>query len=105
MDASKSVSLPALTMGAHIFDGQKIGGFNDYPFTFFYLNGWVMRILGPSGWSARVSPALFGVGVILLTGLLGVLLHSEALGFFAALSLNLMPGMLRAGASFHLEMP
>src|SRR4051794_15187619 len=42
--------------------------FNDHPFTFFWINGKIMRALGPSAWSARVLTASFSVGCIVLTG-------------------------------------
>src|SRR4051794_26681927 len=35
--------------------------FNDHPFFLFWVNGWVMRALGPSAWSARLLTALFSV--------------------------------------------
>src|SRR4051812_24041485 len=41
--------------------------FNDHPFFVFWLNGWIMRALGPSAWSARLLTGLFSVGSVGLT--------------------------------------
>ncbi len=96
---------PLLPIGAGLSAGQGSKFFNDHPFTMFYVNGHIQRLLGPGAWSARVLPALFGVGAILMTAWLGTLLGGEALGLVAALILLFVPGFIRGGASFHLDVP
>src|SRR5262249_20942011 len=39
-----------------------IGGWNEHPFTFLFANGWILRLLGPAAWSARLLPGLLGAG-------------------------------------------
>ena len=59
--------------------------FNDHPFFFFWINGWVMRALGPSAWSARILTAAFATGCVFLTLCIGSIVYSELFGFIAAL--------------------
>ncbi|MGK5085195.1 glycosyltransferase family 39 protein [Bdellovibrionota bacterium FG-1] len=59
--------------------------FNDHPFFLFWVNGLILRAFGPSAWSARLLTALFSVGTVLLTFLIGSLLVSRPFGMVAAL--------------------
>jgi hypothetical protein len=97
--------LPKLPMTApHVdtsYDTQS--NFNDHPFFFFWMNGTVMRALGPSGWSARVLTATFSVGCILLTVGLGTLLHSRLLGFIAGIFLLFTRDIILTGATVSLD--
>lgn len=68
-------------------DGSSKVVFNDHPFFLFWVNGWVMRLLGPSAWSARILTATFSVGCVFLTYLLGATLLSRLFGMIAALIL------------------
>lgn len=85
--------------------GVGFSNFNDHPFTLFYINGWIMRALGPSAFSAKLLPGLLAVGCILLTGVLGALLYSELLGFISAFLLVTSPEYIKMGANFHLDHP
>lgn len=80
-----------------------IDGFNDHPFTLLYLNGWVMRTLGPSAWSARLVPSLFAVGCVALTSWLGTLLYSPVVGLVAGLVLLLIRDFRFFGAAFQFD--
>jgi 4-amino-4-deoxy-L-arabinose transferase-like glycosyltransferase len=80
-------------------------GFNDHPFTLFYLNGWIMRALGATAWSAKLLPCLFSVGCVMLTLLLGAALFSPTTGLLAGFVLALSPEFIGYGARFHLDTP
>jgi len=80
-------------------------GFNEQPATLLILNGFIMRALGPSAWSARLLPGLFSVGCVLLTYLIGTLLFTEAFGALAGFALALTPEFIGYGARFHLDTP
>jgi hypothetical protein len=77
--------------------------FNDHPFFYFWINGHLMRILGPSAWSARVLTATFSVGCVLLTFLLGTVLYSEFFGFLAAVFLLFTRDVILTGATVSLD--
>ena len=57
------------------------------PPLYFWLTALTYKIIGVSEFAARLWPALFGFGVIVLTFVLGVRLHSWAVGTIAALLL------------------
>lgn len=63
-------------------DSQTV--FNDHPFFGFWVNGWIMRALGPSAFSARLLTGLFAIGSTLLVFALGSTWGSYALGLTAA---------------------
>ncbi len=77
--------------------------FNDHPFFPFWLNGWVMRILGPTAGSARLLTATASVGCVLLTLTLGTILHSRIFGFTSALFLLFARDMILTGATVSLD--
>jgi hypothetical protein len=79
--------IPALPIGSATEAKLWDGAFNDHPWTYFYLQGHLMRLLGPSTWSARVMPALVGVGSIAATVLLARFLLSPLLALIAGLIL------------------
>ncbi len=79
--------------------------FNDHPFFMFWVNGWIMRALGPSSWSARILTASFSTGCVLLTFYLGSLLCSDLFGFIAALLLLTTRDIILTGATFSLDPP
>lgn len=104
MNMTEKGPIPLLPVPrVHNYNGETIGGFNDHPFTLFYINGWLMRWLGPSSWSVRLLPGLFAVGSVLLTGVLGILLSSPIFGYLAALFLLFTPEYIKWGATFHLD--
>lgn len=77
--------------------------FNDHPFPLFWLNGQVMRLLGPDAYSARVLTAAFAVGSVFLTYLLGTVLYSEVLGVLAALFLIFTRDFILTSGTFSLD--
>jgi hypothetical protein len=77
--------------------------FNDHPFFVFWLNGLIMRALGPSGWSARLLTGLFSVGSVLLTLSLGTMLASRAFGVLAALLLIFCRDFILTSATVSLD--
>lgn len=79
--------------------------FNDHPFFYFWVNGGIMRLLGPSGWSARILTGLFSVGCIGLTLVLGTMLFSEFFGFLAAVILLFTRDIILTGATVSLDPP
>jgi hypothetical protein len=86
--------------------GHWPNGFNDHPFTMFYLSGKVMRALSPSAFSARLLATSFAVGCILLTYALAIsfgagLAPALAAGFIVALT----PQFIGYGSRFHLDAP
>jgi hypothetical protein len=85
----------------------QLGGasFNDHPFFYFWLNGEVMRALGPSAWSARVLTASFSVGCVILVLVIGALLHSPLYGFLSALFFLLTRDVILTGATVSLDPP
>jgi 4-amino-4-deoxy-L-arabinose transferase-like glycosyltransferase len=65
---------------------------NGYPFfhkppLYFWLTAFTYRMIGVSGLAARLWPAIFGFGVIVLTFVLGVRFRSCAVGATAVLLL------------------
>ena len=92
----------ALDQGIHPAPQER---FNDHPFPLFYLSGKVMRLLGPSAFSARLIPCLFSAGSVLLLAWLGALLYSPAAGLVAGLILLLSRDYVLIGSRFHLDTP
>jgi hypothetical protein len=64
-------------------------GYNDHPFVPFVLMGKLMRLFGPTAWSAKLLPCLLSVGCVLEVAWLGILLRSRLTGILAALMLAL----------------
>lgn len=79
--------------------------FNDHPFTFFWLNGKLMRGFGASAWSARLLTAVFSVGCVLLILWLGMLWHSFLYGLIASIFFLFSRDMILTGATFSLDPP
>jgi 4-amino-4-deoxy-L-arabinose transferase-like glycosyltransferase len=105
LEVSKGGLLPVLPMvdrGIHPSAEER---FNDHPFPLFYLSGKVMRLLGPSAFSARLIPCLFSAGTVLLLAWLGSLLYSPAAGLVAGLILMLSRDYILIGSRFHLDTP
>lgn len=103
MNATSHGIIPHLPMSAEVDGGHWGAGFNDHPFAFFYLSGWVMRIFGPDAWSAKLTPCLFSVGCVYLLFLLGRELRSTMLGMIAALILVLSRHFVIDGLNAHLD--
>lgn len=95
--------LPMLGVNSKTLSDQNY--FNDHPFVPFWANGLVMRLLGPSGWSARVLTASFSVGCVLLVFYLGSLLSSSLFGFISALLFLFTRDIILTGATFSLDPP
>jgi hypothetical protein len=105
LDVSKSERLPRLPMKNLQTNLRPEARFNDHPFTLFYLNGKIMRALGPEAWTARLLPTLFSVGCILLTAWLGTLLFSFEVGLLGALITLSSRDFVLIGSRFHLDTP
>jgi len=73
------------------------------PVSYFVLSGWVMRLLGPDSWSAKLTPGLFSVGCVMLTFALGRTLRSNVLGVLAGIILALSHDFIRDGLNAHLD--
>lgn len=85
------------------FQANSSDYFNDHPFTIFWLNGLVMRLLGPDAYSARVLTAAFSVGSVFLLYLIGALLYSEIYGLLAALFLIFTRDFILTSGTFSLD--
>src|SRR4051812_26261392 len=103
MSATAHGWIPKLPLGQEGDGGNWGLGFNDHPFTFFYLSGWVMRFFGPDAWSAKLMPCLFSVGCVILVLLLGRLWRSTMFGLIAALILTLSRHFIIDGLNTHLD--
>lgn len=104
LNATSSGLIPRLPLGAAANGGHwGAAGFNDHPFPYFYLSGWVMRYFGPDAWSAKLLPCLFSIGCVGLTLVLGSVLRSLALGAVAALILTLSREFIIDGLNAHLD--
>jgi hypothetical protein len=77
--------------------------FNDHPFPLFWVNGLIMRLLGPDGFSARLLTAAFSVGSVFLIYLIGALLYSEVFGVLAALFLIFTRDFILTSGTFSLD--
>ena len=78
-------------------------GFNDHPFTLFYISGWWMRLFGADAWSARFWASLFGVGSVGALIWLGSLLYSGVVGVAAGFILALSLPFISYAARFQLD--
>ncbi len=96
---------PSLPMGAESLGGHWGTGFNDHPFTLFWMNGLFMRTFGADSWSARFIPTLFSVGCVGLTYLLAAHLFSVGVGLFAGFILTFSIPFIKYGTRFHLDTP
>lgn len=66
----------------------------DKPPLYFWLSGALMKIQGPSEWTARAPSACFGVLTVLLVFLIGREIRGGLTGFLAALLLATSPSFL-----------
>jgi 4-amino-4-deoxy-L-arabinose transferase-like glycosyltransferase len=103
MSATAQGILPHFPIGADAFGGQWGKGYNDYPFAFFYLNGWIMRLFGPCAWSAKLLPSLFSTGTVLLTAILGMRWESRMAGVLAGLILLFTRDFILDSVNCHLD--
>lgn len=104
MDVTSKGLIPKLPMaGFQMTAADPASNFNDHPFFFFWINGWIMRALGPSGWSARVLTATFSVGCVVLTFLLGEALESALFGLISALFLLFTRDIILTGGGVSLD--
>jgi hypothetical protein len=98
LSATSDGIVPHLPIGMDSHKGHwGPSGFNDHPIFLFYLDGWVMRLFGPTAWSARLLPGLFSAGCVLLTAWLGMM------GILAGAILALTVDFFRNGAAFQLD--
>jgi 4-amino-4-deoxy-L-arabinose transferase-like glycosyltransferase len=107
---SSESTLPATDAAAHAayaMSATSHGLVSQYPAnlpaTYFALTGWVMRLLGPSTWVAKLVPGLFSVGTVMMTFTLGRTLRSNVLGIVAAIILALSRDFIRDGLNAHLD--
>ena len=77
--------------------------FNDHPFFLFWLNGGIMRALGPSAWSARLLTAAFSVGSVLLTFAIGNFTVSALYGILSALFLIFCRDFILTSSTMSLD--
>ena len=77
--------------------------FNDHPFFIFWLNGLVMRALGPTAASARLLTGLFSVGSVALTIAIGTRLATPAFGMLAGLFLVFCRDFVLTSATVSLD--
>src|SRR5262249_49703976 len=103
MSATAHGWIPKLPLAQAVDLGSWGEGFNDHPFTFFYVSGWFMRLFGPDSWSAKLIPCLFSVGSVMLTFSLGRVLRSTMLGLVAGIILALSRDFMRDGLNAHLD--
>jgi 4-amino-4-deoxy-L-arabinose transferase-like glycosyltransferase len=105
LDATRNGFLPRLPIGHYMMgQGHWPEGFNDHPFTLIWINGWIMRALGPSTWSARLLPALLSVLCIFVIYLIGKKLYrSHAVGVVAGFIGLATPLFMSYGSRFHLD--
>lgn len=94
-----SASAPSTQSGA--IDANQV--FNDHPFFIFWVNGLIMRALGPSAWTARLLTGAFSIGSVLLTLLIGSLLVSRVFGVLAALFLIFCRDFILTSATVSLD--
>jgi 4-amino-4-deoxy-L-arabinose transferase-like glycosyltransferase len=69
----------------------------------FWLAGGAYRVLGPSVFTAKVFPALFGVGACVVLYFLARRLTSERVALLAGLVLATTPRFVRTSATFRLD--
>jgi hypothetical protein len=105
LEVSKGEGGPRLPMKNLETNLRPDARFNDHPFPLFYFNGKIMRTLGPGAWGARLLPALFSAGCILLTAWLGTLLFSFPVGLLGGLITLLSRDFVLIGSRFHLDTP
>ncbi|NDG83594.1 MAG: phospholipid carrier-dependent glycosyltransferase [Proteobacteria bacterium] len=105
LDASQGSFAPKLPMQDPGVDPDRTSRFNDHPFPMFYLSGKLMRLFGPSAFSARLLACLFSAGCVLLLAWLGSLLSTPAAGLVAGLILMLSRDFILIGSRFHLDTP
>lgn len=103
MNATAQGLVPALPIGAEAQGGHWGQGFNDHPFLYFYVSGWLMRFFGPDAWSAKLFPCLMSVGCVMLTFWLGALLRSAAFGLLAGFILLASREFVIDGLNAHLD--
>ena len=94
---------PVLPMRYLETDKDSKTGFNDHPFTLFYINGWVMRAFGADAWSARLLPSAFAIGCVLLVVWIGTIFYSPTVGLAAGLVLTFNREFITFGARFQLD--
>jgi len=105
LDATRGGFLPELPIGNYLtHQGHWPQGFNDHPFTLIWLNGWVMRALGPDTWSARLLPSLLSVLCIFVIYLIGKKLYrSHSVGIVSGFIGLATPLFMSYGSRFHLD--
>ncbi len=104
MDVTSTGFLPKLPITDPNLNTRDLGPpFNDHPFFFFWINGWIMRALGPSAFSARILTASFSTGCIILTFCLGQSLYSTFFGFLSAIILLFTRDIVLTGGGVSLD--
>ena len=69
----------------------------------FWLTALAIKILGPTPFAATLFSRLFGMGCIILTGLLGSYLFGKNTGWFAALALATCYTFVRNSATLRMD--
>ena len=105
LETAAGGAAPILPMSREDLGGHWGKGFNDHPFTLFWINGNLMRFLGADAWSARLLPGLFSVGCVVLVYGFGAMLFTPAVGLVAGFILTTTAEFIGYGARFHLDTP
>ncbi|MGZ3696951.1 MAG: ArnT family glycosyltransferase [Bdellovibrionota bacterium] len=95
--------IPILPIGAESTGGHWGAGFNDHPFFGLYVEGWILRLFGPTAWSAKLLPCLLTVGSVMLTAWLGALWSNPLTGLFSGLILLTSRHFTGNGIENHLD--
>jgi 4-amino-4-deoxy-L-arabinose transferase-like glycosyltransferase len=103
MSATGQGVIPHFPIASDEYGGHWGKGYNDYPFVFFYLNGWIMRALGPDAWSARILPCLFSVGAVMFTVWLGAIWSTALTGLLAGVILLFSRDFILDAVNCHLD--
>ncbi len=79
--------------------------FNDHPIGFFLINGWVMKALGASFWSARLATAVSGALAVVMVFELALALGAPGVGIVAALVFAATREFVLSAAAVSLDPP
>jgi 4-amino-4-deoxy-L-arabinose transferase-like glycosyltransferase len=106
MSATGQGLIPHLPIGLEANGGfYGTHGFNDHPTLLLYLSGWLMRLLGPEAWTARLLPCLLSAGCVWVLFVLGTHWGSRFRGWIAGGVLALTVSYFRNASGFQLDAP
>lgn len=82
---------------------ERLERFNDHPFFSFWVNGGILRALGPNAFAARLTTALASAATVLLTLAIGAHFGSVGYGLVAAFLLAVARDWVFTGATMSLD--